>query len=50
MYIGIIFRFWSFWIGIHISKFQKRICINLLPCITIWITWKGGTKPIYKRL
>lgn len=38
---GILFRLESFWIGIHHSKFHQRTCINLLPCITIWI----GKKP-----
>jgi hypothetical protein len=50
MEIGIIIRFWSLWIGIHYSKFQKRVCINLLPCVTIYIVFKGGVKPIYKRI
>lgn len=38
---GVLFRLQSFWVGIHHSKYTKRTCINLLPCITIWI----GTKP-----
>lgn len=42
---GILFRLQSFWIGIHHSKYTKRTCINLLPCITIWI----GTKPTNKQ-
>jgi len=39
--MGILFRLQSFWIGIHYSKYNNRLCINILPCITIWV----GTKP-----
>jgi hypothetical protein len=42
---GIIFRLQSFWIGIHYSPYNKRFCINPLPCITIWIILEGGIVP-----
>ena len=35
--IGFLPRLGSFWIGIHYSKYCKRWCINLLPCLTIWV-------------
>jgi hypothetical protein len=35
--LGIILRPSSFWIGVHYSKYCKRICINLIPCFTIYI-------------
>lgn len=38
---GLLIRGYSFWIGIHYSKYCKRLCINLIPCLTIWI----GTPP-----
>jgi len=50
MKTGIIFRWWSFWIGFHYSKFNKRLCINILPCITFWITLPGGVKPEIKNM
>lgn len=50
MKIGILIRLASFWIGIHYSIKCKRLCINLLPCITIWITFKGGYKPDLKLM
>lgn len=48
MKVGLLIRLESFWLGIHYSPYNKRFCINLLPCITIWITKKGGIKPDYK--
>ena len=52
----LLFKISSFWIGIHYSKFHKRVCINLLPCFTICITAKDEALPgeelryTYKRL
>lgn len=34
---GLLIRLESFWIGIHYSKYAKRTCINILPCITFYI-------------
>lgn len=42
---GIIFRKGSAWMGAHWSPFNKRLCINLIPCVTIWVTFKGGITP-----
>lgn len=42
---GFIFNLTSAWIGIHYSKRERRVCINILPCLTFWITRKGGTLP-----
>ncbi len=50
MKIGLIFRLASFWIGIHYSKGNKRICINPIFCITIWITLKGGVVPYKEKM
>ena len=35
--IGMLFNLSSFWIGVHYSCFFKKYCINLIPCVTIWI-------------
>ena len=50
MKAGVIFRWWSFWIGFHYSKFNKRLCLNILPCLTFWITLPGGVKPEIKNM
>lgn len=33
------------WIGAHWSKYNRRLCINLLPFLTVAITFTGGTSP-----
>jgi len=35
----------SAWIGVHYSKHNLRWCINLIPCVTVWITKPGGKTP-----
>lgn len=45
MKYGIIFRLKSFWIGLHYSHYNKRFCLNVIPCITIWWTLKNGKIP-----
>lgn len=48
--IGVLFRLKSFWIGVHYSDHTKRFCINLIPCITIWVILKDGVVPqVYKK-
>lgn len=42
---GLLFRPGSLWIGIHWSKKNKRWCINLIPCVTFWVTKPGGKTP-----
>lgn len=42
---GILFRPGSLWIGVHYAANHKRACINLLPCVTIWIIGEGGDAP-----
>jgi hypothetical protein len=27
------------------SPYNKRLCINLLPCLTVWIAAKDGAVP-----
>ena len=45
MRCGLLARMGSFWIGMHYSKWDRRLCINLLPCVTFWIALPGGTLP-----
>jgi len=42
---GILFRWGSCWIGAHWSPANRRLCINLVPCVTIWIVGAGGVVP-----
>ena len=42
---GVVFRWSSFWVGAHYSRFNRRLCINLLPFVTIWFTRRGGVVP-----
>ena len=44
IYIDLIIRLGSFWIGIHHSKRNQSWCIALIPCIVIRIG-----KTIYKE-
>lgn len=43
--VGVKFSFAHAWVGAHWCKFNKRICITLIPFVTIWIAFKGGFRP-----
>lgn len=45
MKAGVLFRWESFWVGVHYSPYNKRFCINLVPFVTIWVTQPGGKTP-----
>jgi ABC-type bacteriocin/lantibiotic exporter with double-glycine peptidase domain len=47
---GILFRLASFWIGIHYSKSCKRWCLNLIPCVTLYVTRHDGVLPNLKLI
>jgi hypothetical protein len=42
---GVLFRWGSLWIGAHYAAKHKRLCVNLIPCVTIWVTAPGGDVP-----
>lgn len=42
---GLIFRLESLWVGIHWSKTNRRLCVNLIPCLTFYVTLAGGDTP-----
>jgi hypothetical protein len=42
---GVLFRLGSVWIGAHWSRANRRLCINLIPFVTIWVTAPGGVMP-----
>lgn len=41
----LLVRWYSMWIGIHYAPYHKRICVNIIPFVTICITMKGGNPP-----
>ncbi|MDB5802295.1 MAG: hypothetical protein JWL63_3234 [Rhodocyclales bacterium] len=43
--IGILLQFGAVWLGAHYSPVDRRWCINLVPCLTVWITLRGGRPP-----
>lgn len=50
MNIGALIQGGGVWIGGHYSKYNKRLCLNLIPCVTIFICFKGGVMPQYKNI
>ncbi len=47
---GVLFRLKSFWIGWHYSNKCKRLCVNLIPCVTFWIAAKDGLPPDLNKM
>jgi hypothetical protein len=45
MRCGLLFRWASAWVGVHYSDYNRRFCINLIPCVTLWVTLPGGNTP-----
>jgi hypothetical protein len=43
--VGVLFQRGGLWIGAHYSTYERRWCINLLPCITVWVVLPGGRPP-----
>lgn len=42
---GVLFRWHSWWIGLHWSPGNRRACINLIPLVTLWVTKQDGVAP-----
>ena len=42
MGVGYLINPKALWIGIHYSSYDRRICINLIPCIIVFIVLNGG--------
>lgn len=36
----------SLWVGAHWSKHNRRLCVNLVPCLTVWFVLAGGVVPV----
>ncbi len=43
--VGLLFNPTALWLGAHWSGHCRRLCVNLVPCLTVWITLPGGTEP-----
>lgn len=48
--VGVLFNKHALWVGLHYSPYNKRWCLNLLPCLTVWFTKAGGTVPTRSKL
>lgn len=42
---GLLLRAGSFWVGAHWSRENKRLCVNVVPFVTLWVTAPGGSVP-----
>lgn len=46
MKAGSLFRLGSAWVGGgHWSPYNRRLCINVLPFVTVWVALPGGNAP-----
>lgn len=45
MKAGILFRWGSAWVGAHWSPFNRRLCVNPVPFVTVWVCLPGGREP-----
>lgn len=45
MTFGVLFNMRSLWVGAHYSSYNKRLCLNLIPCVTLWVCAPGGNRP-----
>lgn len=42
---GVLFNPAALWLGVHYSHYHQRVCINLLPCLTVWVCGPRGELP-----
>lgn len=42
---GVLFKLESLWIEVYYSEKNQRWCVNLIPCVTFWLTRPGGQVP-----
>jgi hypothetical protein len=48
MKAGVLFNPHALWIGAHYSSYNKRVCINLVPFVTVWVCARDGIVPVKK--
>ena len=44
--VWLVVRPGSLWVGAHWSGNTGRLCINVLPCITVAVVYPGGADPV----
>jgi hypothetical protein len=42
---GLVLNWRAAWVGAHWGSHNRRLCVNLLPFVTLWITLPGGQEP-----
>lgn len=42
---GILVNKHSLWVGLHYSGYCRRFCLNIVPCVTVWLALEGGIEP-----
>lgn len=42
---GLLLNPKALWVGGHYSAHNKRLCVNIFPCLTIWWAQPGGNLP-----
>lgn len=42
---GLLVNWQALWVGVHYSQYSGRVCVNLLPCVTLWVCAPGGVQP-----
>ena len=42
---GVLYNPHAWWLGVHYSPACHRWCINILPCLTLWVRGFGGNEP-----
>jgi hypothetical protein len=48
--LGILINRRALWVGCHYSTYNRRLCINFIPCVTLWVVFAGGQLPNQGRL
>lgn len=43
--LGVKFSWRVALLGVHYSRFNKRVCINIIPFVTVYYVRKGGLLP-----
>lgn len=43
--VGMLWNWKACWVGFHYSSHNKRLCVNIIPCLTLWWVQPGGMLP-----
>lgn len=43
--VGLLWNWSACWVGYHYSPHHRRLCVNVVPFLTIWYTMPGGVLP-----